>query len=241
MPNGSWHYEFIAYPSTEAQQEWWQDEGRLFSRQECQQAAKFTRTFWWEIGWFCAAASEPSKDHQGRDIVSLPANHWRQKIFSGTLKAELLGSWPWRLQEQARGASVRAPSLWGTQSGRGQRLHQLDDVEFDGSNKAEAARQVKASSKLTSIPMLGMSFPRLPFLVGIAVLPRSLNFFCWEWEMGPRQKTRENNFFLSDVYIRCRKHAFNGCFEKQVRINNFANHLKCNRARNPSWFCSKIS
>jgi hypothetical protein len=45
-PNGSWHYEFIAYPSTEAQQEQGQAKGRLFSRQECQQAAEFARTFW---------------------------------------------------------------------------------------------------------------------------------------------------------------------------------------------------
>jgi hypothetical protein len=60
-------------------------------------------------------------------------------------------------------------SQWGAQSGCWQRPRQLDDVELDGSNKAEAARQVKASSKPPSVPMLGMSFPRLPFLVGTAI------------------------------------------------------------------------
>ncbi len=113
MPNGSWHYEFIAYPSTEAQQEQQQAKGQLFSRQECQQAAKFTRTFWWEIGQFCAAASKPSKDHQGWDSVLLQADHWLQtNLFKDpevSLPAEL-GSWPWRLQEQAHGASARAQS-----------------------------------------------------------------------------------------------------------------------------------
>ena len=66
----------------------------------------------------------------------------------------------------------------GAQSGHRQKPHQLDDVDLDGSNKAEAACQVEASSKPTSVPMLGMSFPRLPFLVGIAVPPRHLKFFC---------------------------------------------------------------
>ncbi len=54
----------------------------------------------------------------------------------------------------------------------------MDDVELDGSNKAEAACQVEASSKPISIPELGMSFPRLPFLVGTAVLPRRLKKNC---------------------------------------------------------------
>ncbi len=104
-----------------------------------------------------------------------------------------LGSWPWRLQEQVHGASTRVPSQWRAQSGCRQRPRQLDDVELDSSNKAEAARQVKASSKPISVPTLGMSLPRLPFLVGTAVLPRHLNFFCWEQEMGPQEKTRKKN------------------------------------------------
>ncbi len=65
----------------------------------------------------------------------------------------------------------------GGTSGRRQRPHQLDGVELDGSNKAEAACQVEASSKPTSVPMLGMSFPRLPFPVGTAVPPRRLKIF----------------------------------------------------------------
>jgi hypothetical protein len=93
MPSGLWHYEFIAYPSTEARQEWQQAKDRLFSRQECRQAAKFTRPFWWEIGQFCAAASKPSKDHQGQDSVLLHANHWRQNFFLRTLKCYLRWSW----------------------------------------------------------------------------------------------------------------------------------------------------
>jgi hypothetical protein len=118
------------------------------------------------------------------------------------LTAEL-GSWPWWLQEQARGASARAPSQWGAQSGCRQRPHQLDNVELDGSNKAEAACQVEASSKPTSIPTLGISFPRLFFLVGIAVLPRRLKIFRWEWEMGPRGKTCENKilFYRTSMYV----------------------------------------
>jgi hypothetical protein len=51
---------------------------------------------------------------------------------------------------------------------------QLDDIELDSSKKAEAAPQVKASSKPTSIPTLGMSLPRLPFSKEQAVLPRRL-------------------------------------------------------------------
>ncbi len=95
-----------------------------------------------------------------------PIIYGKKNLFEDTevlLVAEL-GLWPWRLQEQAHGASARAPSRRGAQSGCQQRPRQLDNVELDSSNKAEAAWQVKASSKPTSIPMLGMSLPRLPFL-----------------------------------------------------------------------------
>ncbi len=114
-----------------------------------------------------------------------------------------LGSWPWRLQEQARGASPQAPSQGGAQSGCRQRPHQLDDVVLDGSNKAEAAPQVEASSKATSIPTLGMSFPRLPFLVGTAIPPSCLDFFCWEREMRPQETTHENeiSFYWMSTYV----------------------------------------
>ncbi len=54
--------------------------------------------------------------------------------------------------------------LMGSQSGPWQRPGQLDNVELDSSNNAEAAHRVEASSKPTSVPMLGISLPRLPFL-----------------------------------------------------------------------------
>ena len=86
-----------------------------------------------------------------------------KKIFSRTLKCYLRQSWALdpELQEQAHGASARAQSQWGTQSGHQQRPHQLEDVALDGSNKAEKASHIDASSKPTSVPTLGMSFPRL--------------------------------------------------------------------------------
>ncbi len=140
-----------------------------------------------------------SKDHQGQTSVLLHANHWRQKnLFEDPevpLAAES-GLWPWRLQEQAHGASASSPSRWGAQSGCWQRPRQLDNFELDSFNKAEAARQVKASSKPISIPTLGMSLPRLPFLKEQAVPPRSLNFFCCQQEMGPRETTRENKILF---------------------------------------------
>ncbi len=118
------------------------------------------------------------------------------------LAAEL-GSWPWRLQEQTHGVSLRAPSQWGAQSGHRQRPCQLDNVELDSSNKAEAACQVRASSKPTSIPMLSMSLPRLPFLIGTAVPPRHLKFFGCQREMGPQETTRKNEilFYRTSTYV----------------------------------------
>jgi hypothetical protein len=109
------------------------------------------------------------------------------------LAAEL-GSWPWRLQEQAHGASAWAPSRWGAQSGHRQRQRQLDNVELDNSNKAEAACLVKASSKPTS----------LAFLVGTAVPLRcSQNFLGDKQEMGPQETTRENKslFYRTSTYV----------------------------------------
>ncbi len=119
------------------------------------------------------------------------------------LLAAELGSWLWRLQEQAHGASTQAPSRWGAQSSCRQRPPQLDNVELDSSNKAEAACQVKASSKPTSVPMLGMSLPRLPFLIGTAVPLRRLKFFRWEQEMGPQETTCKNEilFYWMSKYV----------------------------------------
>ncbi len=136
------------------------------------------------------AASKPSKDHQEQASTLLHANHqWQKNLFEEpeVLIAAELGSWPWRLQEQAHGASARAPSQWGAQSSRWQRPHQLDNVELDSSNKAEAACLVKASSKPAS----------LAFLVGTAVPPRRSQIF-WEgeWEIGPQETTRKNKILF---------------------------------------------
>jgi hypothetical protein len=81
--------------------------------------------------------------------------------------------------------------------------HQLDDVELDSSNKADAAGQVKASSKPTSVPMLGISLPRLPFLKGQAVPLRRLNFFCCQQETGLQETTCKNKilFYRMSMYI----------------------------------------
>ncbi len=120
---------------------------------------------------------------------------------------------------------MQAPSQWGAQSGCWQGPRQLDNVELDSSNKAETARLVEASSKPAS----------LAFLVGTAVPPRrSQNALGDKREIRSQETTRKKyNFVLSDVYVRRRKHAFNGCFEKQVQTDNFANRLKCNWAINP--------
>ena len=83
--------------------------------------------------------------------------------------------------------------LMGSQSGPWQRPGQLDNVELDSSNKAEASCLVKASSKPTS----------LAFLVGTAVPPRRLKIFCCQREMGPRETTRENkiSFHRTSTYV----------------------------------------
>jgi hypothetical protein len=102
-----------------------------------------------------------------------------KKIFLRTPKCHSRRSWA-RDPEDSKSKPMeraQAPSRWGAQSGCQQRPRQLENVELDSSNKAEAACQVKASSKPTSIPMLGMSLPRLPFLVGTAVLLRRFKFF----------------------------------------------------------------
>ncbi len=110
------------------------------------------------------------------------------------LLAAELGLWPWRLQEQAHGASARVPSRWEAQPGCWQRPHQLDNVELDSSNKAEAAHQVKANSEPTSVPTLGMSLPRLPFPVGAAVPPRRLIFFVENKKWDRKKKLTKIKF-----------------------------------------------
>jgi hypothetical protein len=71
----------------------------------------------------------------------------------------------------------------GSQSGCWQRPRQLDNVELDSSNKAEAARLVEASSKPAS----------LAFLLGTAVPPRrSQNILGDNRKIGPRETARKN-------------------------------------------------
>jgi hypothetical protein len=79
------------------------------------------------------------------------------------------------------------PSQQGAQSDCQQRPRQLVDVRLDSSNKAEAARLVKASSKPTSFA----------FLIGTAVPPRRSQIF-WgnEREMEPRETTRKKKITL---------------------------------------------
>jgi hypothetical protein len=103
------------------------------------------------------------------------------------LLAAELGPWPWWLQEQSHGASARAPSRQGAQSGCQQRPRQLVNIGLDSSNKAEAAHLVKGISKPTS----------LAFLVGTAVPPRcSQTFGGNEWEMEPQETTCKNKILL---------------------------------------------
>ncbi len=110
-------------------------------------------------------------------LITPRANPWCKRV-----SADPMGS-PVRLSAEAASAGQSEP---------------------DGSNKAEAACQVKASSKPTSVPMLGMLFPKLPFLVGTSVLlGRSQNFWGNEREMDPRQTTCENKilFYQTSTYV----------------------------------------
>ncbi len=159
-----------------------------------------------EIGQFCAAASEPSKNRQGQASVLLHTNHWWQKkLFEDpeVLLAAELGSWPWRLQEQAHGASAQVLSQWGAQSGCRKRPHQPDDVELDSSNKAEAACQVVASSKPTSVPTLGMSLQDCFSCRNIRSAKTFSDFLGNKREMDPWETTRKNEilFYWTSTYV----------------------------------------
>jgi hypothetical protein len=166
MPSGLWHYEFIA----QLLQGLYKNANMLPSRHTRMPTSWgfFVKNLLvgdWPIlcGRERAFQGPPRTSQCITAHQSLTAKTNFFKDPKVPLMAEL-SSWPWRLQEQAHGASAQAPSQWdGAQSGRRQRPHQLEDIELDSSNKAEAAHQVRASSKPTSIPMLGMSLPRLPF------------------------------------------------------------------------------
>jgi hypothetical protein len=127
-----------------------------------------------------------------------------KKFFVRTLKCYLWQSWARDPEDSKSKPMVQACERQANREpGRRQRPRQLDNVELDSSNKAEAALQVKASSKPTSVPMLGMSLPRLPFLIGTAVPPRRLKNLRWEQEMGPQETTCENKilFYPTSTYV----------------------------------------
>jgi hypothetical protein len=79
-------------------------------RQECRQAEKIARTFWLDIGRFCAAASKPSKDHQGQASVShccTPIIDGK-KIFLRTPKCYSRRSWARDPEDSKSKPMVRA-------------------------------------------------------------------------------------------------------------------------------------
>jgi hypothetical protein len=174
------------------------------------------------------AASKPSKDHQEQASTLLHAYCWWQKILTEDPKVLLaaeLGSSPWRLQERSHGASVRAPSQQGAQSGCWQRPRQLVNVGLDSSKKAEAACPVRASSKPTSLAFLG----------GTAIPPRYSQIFLGTSGKWNRKKQLAKIKFCFIGRLRTSSEtSFNGCFEKRVQKDDFANRLKCNWARKPS-------
>ncbi len=60
--------------------------------------------------------------------------------------------------------------------------------------------------------MLGMSFPRLPFLYEQQFRQDVLRFFCEEQEMGPQETTCEYKFFCTGVYVHRWKDVLNWRF-----------------------------
>ncbi len=170
MPKGSWHYEFICFKAHLLQR---------LDEKDGKPGAHFYKTraptscqFFWEpsdgrlADFVRPRASLPRTAKDKPAYFCTPIIDGKKNLFEDpeVLLVAELDFWPQRLQEQAHGASARAQIQWEAQSGRRQRPHQLDDVEPDGSNKAEAACQVVASSKPTSVPTLRMSPPRLLFL-----------------------------------------------------------------------------
>ncbi len=77
--------------------------------QEHRQAEEvFLRTFWQEIGQFCAAVSKPSKDHQVQASLLLHINHRWRKFISRTLKCYLRQSWAHHPEDSKNNPLVRA-------------------------------------------------------------------------------------------------------------------------------------
>ncbi len=171
MPSGLWHHEFIAYllqrlDKNDNKLRAWDFQDKNADKLPSLQEPSGRRL----AGFVRPRASLPRTTKNKPAHCTACWSSMAKILFKDpeVLLAAELCLWPWRLQEQAHGASVRVPSRWGAQSGHWQRPHQLDNVELDSSNKAEAAGLVEASSKPAS----------LAFLEGTAIPPRcSQNFF----------------------------------------------------------------
>ncbi len=129
-----------------------------------------------------------------------------KKIYSRSPKCYLRRSQACDPKDSKNNPMVQAqaPSQQGAQSGPQGRPPQLVNVGLESSNKAEAARLVKASSKPTS----------LAFLIGTTILPRrSLRFLggtSGKWNR--KNQLAEIKFYCTGVYICLWKLAVNGCF-----------------------------
>ncbi len=119
--------------STEARQEHRQAEGVWFSRQECRHAEEYKNLL---IGdWLVLCGREQAFQGPPRTSQHIAARRssMAKKLFKDpkVLLAAELDLWPWRLQERSHGASARAPSQQGAQSGCWQRPRQLVNVGLD--------------------------------------------------------------------------------------------------------------
>ncbi len=204
-PNSLQHYEFIELLSPEALQELQQAVGCCFHTR-MPTSYRFSRIFWWGIGQFCAAASEPSWDPKSNQPTLLHANCWWRSFFlmdPQALFAAESSFRPWSPPERTRGASAWAPSRWGLQSGHQQMPHQLDDAELDSSIMAEAASPVMASSKPTSVPSWARCSHDCLSRWNSCSGKTFRFFFLCKQKIGAWETTRENKilFHMSYTYV----------------------------------------
>ncbi len=212
-------------------------QGWLFSRQECRQAAEFARTFWWEIAnfvWPRACLSRTNKEKpvycctpiiDGKKIFLRTLKCFSRRSWACTLKtpraspwckrasAELMGSPVWSLAEAA---SARWCWAWWLYQGR-------SSLPSQGKQQANQCPNAKCV-----VPKTAFSCRNIRSAETFSEFLRTSG----KWTR--KKQLAKINFVLLDIYIRCRKHAFNGCFEKWVQMDNLANHLKCDWARNSS-------
>ena len=181
-PIGLGHYEFIVALLPEAPQDYSKRLVVLFSSKTANKLPFLGKSSDGRLAKFCAAVSKPLWDPKGRQTPLLPANHRRRSVFFEVPQALLAGESgfrPWLPQERTRGASARARSQQGLQSGHQQRPYWLGDAELICSSLAEAASLVVASSEPT-----GNVIPMTAFLVGTAFSARRSNFFSLRTENG---------------------------------------------------------